>query len=418
MFLKRIHVHHFRGIHDLEVRFDEDDKNRKQTLLLGENGTGKSNLLRAIALVTAGSDAVGELLDVPDDWISFEEPQCQLSATLTTQTGQEREIKLIINRGDTTKDIILTNHDQLAEIDNALAHATRNYFVAGYGSLRRLNRGATFSRGTESIFKHERASNIATLFNQEALLNPLTTWAMEVDYRTEGKGLDIIRQSLNDFLPNIKFHSIDKNKGQLLFRQGTELLPLHLLSDGYQNMIAWLGDLLYRISSTFEDYQSPLKARGLLLIDEIDLHLHPKWQRKVLDYIRHKLPKFQLIATTHSPLLAQQAQEGELFTLKRTSRGRIMLEAFRGAPNQLLVHQLLLSPVFDVETDESLAVEQLKKRYETLKKRKDVPQEQVRLLADQIDRLPQNQRSNMIYDAEQINLLQDIKAELKARKGE
>ena len=418
MFLKRIHLQHFRGFDDLEVHFDEGGKNRKHTLLLGENGTGKSNLLRAIALVTAGSDGVGELLDVPDDWISFGEDQCQLSATLVTQAGQERQIKLIINRGDTTKDIILTNHDQLAEIDHALVQNTPTYFVAGYGSLRRLNRGASFSRGTESLFKHRRATNLATLFNQEALLNPLTTWVMELDYRTGGKGLEIIRHSLNDFLPNIKFHSIDKDKGQLLFRQGNELLPLHLLSDGYQNMIAWLGDLLYRTSTSFEDQQSPLKARGVLLIDEIDLHLHPKWQRKVLDYIRHKLPKFQLIATTHSPLLAQQAQEGELFVLKRALRGRITLEAFRGAPDELLVHQLLLSPVFDVETDESLAVEQLKKRYETLRKRKDVPQEQVRLLADQIGQLPQNQRSNMVYDAEQINLLRDIKAELKARKSE
>ncbi|UHG94671.1 AAA family ATPase [Spirosoma oryzicola] len=417
MFLKRIHIQHLRGIDDLEMAFDEIGNNRKQTLVLGENGVGKTNLLRAIALVTAGSDAINELIDTPDDWISFTKSTAQLEATLVTQEGQERNIKLVINRGDTAKDIILNNLNHLDEIDRALNHATRNYFVVGYGPLRRLNRG-TFNRGAEFGFKQQRASNVASLFNQEYLLNPLTIWAMEVDYRTDGKGLDIIRESLNDFLPTIKFHSIDKEKGQLIFRQGNEFVPLHLLSDGYQNMVAWLGDLFYRISNTFNDYQSPLKARGLLLIDEIDLHLHPNWQRKVFDFIRYKLPYFQLIATTHSPLLAQQARQGELYSLKQVADQRIVLEAFRGAPDRLLLHQLLMSPAFDVDSDESLAVEQLKKDYETLRNRKETPPQELHELAEQINQLPQTQRSNMVYEPDQIDLLRDIQAELKARKGE
>ena len=69
------------------------------------------------------------------------------------------------------------------------------------------------------------------------------------------------------------------------------------LSDGYQNLAAWIGDLLYRITEAFAHHRQPLHARGLLLIDEIDAHLHPAWQRKLREFLTAKLPNFQIIAT-------------------------------------------------------------------------------------------------------------------------
>ena len=75
------------------------------------------------------------------------------------------------------------------------------------------------------------------------------------------------------------------------------------LTPGKDELVAaWIGDLLYRITETFEDYRAPLEARGLLLVDEIGLHLHPSWQRQLLDYISRKLPNFQRVVTTHSPM--------------------------------------------------------------------------------------------------------------------
>lgn len=97
----------------------------------------------------------------------------------------------------------------------------------------------------------------------------------------------------------------------MIFKTPEGEVPLDDLSDGYQNVAVWVGDLLYRITSTFGDYKSPLKARGVLLIDEIDLHLHTKWQRSLLSFLKNKLPNFQLIVTTHSPMVAQQADDGD-----------------------------------------------------------------------------------------------------------
>jgi recombinational DNA repair ATPase RecF len=77
MFLKSVKLTNFRCFDKLELSFsDEGDQIRKRTLLLGENGTGKTNLLKAIALVTAGSNALGELIGNPDDWIQYNKDYC------------------------------------------------------------------------------------------------------------------------------------------------------------------------------------------------------------------------------------------------------------------------------------------------------------------------------------------------------
>ena len=159
---------------------------------------------------------------------------------------------------------------------------------------------------------------------------------------------------------DVKFLRIDKKTKQLVFESPNGNVVLSQLSDGYQNIAAWIGDLLYRISNTFDDYKNPLTTRGLLLIDEIDLHLHPKWQRILLDFIQRKLPKFQVICTTHSPLTAQQADENELFYLER-ERAKVVLKPFVGSPKKLGINQLLTSPIFGLDSDDSYEIERLKK---------------------------------------------------------
>ena len=129
-------------------------------------------------------------------------------------------------------------------------------------------------------------------------------------------------------------------------------------------MAAWCGDLLFRVTDTFDDYKDPLSARGVLIVDEIDLHLHPVWQRQLRNFLSDMFPNFQFILTTHSPLTAQQAGAGELFLMKRpTPNDAPLLEPVGIEPRTMLVHQLLMSPVFGIGTPDSVAVETMKNDY-------------------------------------------------------
>ena len=415
MLLKKLTLRNFRGLDDVSLSFiDAAGKPRLQTLLLGENGMGKSTILKAIALIGAGSNSLSELIGNPDEWISFGEKSCEINAVFVTKdvkSPKEREISLKINRGDSIKDILVNNTESLDEIDRALSYADRNYFILGYGASRRLNKNQSFNQ-SGSFYNNDRSANVATLFNSDANLYPLSAWVMELDYRSEGDALERIKEALNEFLVNVRFDSIDKQQKTLLFSNGKDLVPIHLLSDGYQNVSGWIGDMLYRIFNTFGDRQNPLLTNGILLIDEIDLHLHPTWQRKLLGYLKAKLPNFQIIASTHSPLTAQQAGERELIVLSRNTNMQIEAQLFEGTPNKMLLHQVLLSPIFGVGSDESYETEQLKTEYENLKNSKG-SKAKVDKLSKRIQAIPQVTRTNMVADSGLVDLLNKINQELQ-----
>lgn len=356
MFLKEIKLVNFRNIEELKFSFTNyNGEIRPMTLLLGENGTGKSGLLKAIAIITAGSNALGDILSDIDSYVRYGTKSTEIIATLITKKGEERHLELKFNRGDHLKELIRRSYETLDEIDGALEHADRNYFVLGYGASRRLNSDISYSSRSTNL----RYVNIATLFDQNASLNPLESWAIDLDYQHGEEGIQTVREVLSDFLGDISFDHIDKENRRIMFKTVYGIVPLNSLSDGYQNVAAWIGDLLYRITNFFRDYKNPLSTRGLLLIDEIDLHLHPKWQRKLLTFLKSKLPNFQIIASTHSPLTAQQAQEGELFVLSNNKDNNIQIAKFAGNPSSKNIDQLLTSDLFKLTSSRSKEVEDL-----------------------------------------------------------
>lgn len=415
MFLKEIKLKNFKCLSDISLSFEKDKKsNRKWTLILGENGTGKSNILKAIALVTSGSNALGELLGNVDSWIKFGKNNCSIAAVIETKKGEERNISLKFERGDNLSKVISKNRESLLLIDSAIENANRNYFIVGYGASRRLS-NEVFSNFEKS--RNARSMNVRNLFDNSSTLNPLTAWIIELDYRSGEEGINLVKEALQDFLPGIIFHSIDKEKKQVMFETVDGLISLDQLSDGYQNMAAWIGDLLFRITEAFRSYSKPLESRGLLLIDELDLHLHPKWQRKLLDFIGNKLPNFQVVATTHSPLTAQQADTGELFALKRNDFNIVEIIPFIGSPKSLLINQLLMTPVFGLETDESYEVQIVKKEYEALKSKGDslneTEKKTMKIVKSKLRDLPQ--RNLQTSSSKELELLEKIEEKLKIK---
>lgn len=416
MFLKEIELTNFKCHKNLYLNFEGIDKEsiRKTTFILGENGTGKSALLKAIALITAGSTALVDVLGNPNEWIKNNESFSEIKSTLVTQDGEERKLSFRITRGHHLREIINENSETLLLIDNAIANASRNYFVVAYGASRRLSRDEnTFS--THRI-RTPRSKNIQSLFNPDAALIQLTNWAMEMDYKS-GR-ITTVKDALNQFLiEGVSFKHIDKKQAKLIFSTPDGDVPLDQLSDGFQNVAAWVGDLMFNITNTFNDHKDPLKARGLLLIDEIDLHLHPKWQRRLYTFIQNKLPNFQIIATTHSPLTAQQAEEGELYALKREA-ANVSLIPFVGDPSRMLIHQILMAPIFGLETDESLKIEDAKKKVREVRlKEKPTKQEEksIKKYEDLLNGVPINIRSNSLLADEDMNLLQEINSQLAAK---
>ena len=367
MFLRRISIDGLRSIQHLDLPLTLGDDPRRRTFILGENGTGKSSLLRAIALVLAGSEALPELLGTPGDWVRRGEKQARIRAELETASGEPRTAELVIGANDTIRDVYDRNRPLLEQLDRAFRHTSRSYFTVGYGVSRRPSAPDTGVTPGTSRFRNPRAQSVATLFSGDATLISLPAWAMDLDYRKTG-GYDIIQKAADELLPDITFERIDRDRRELIFNTPDGEVSYAQLSGGYRNVAAWTGDLLFHITTVFDDYEDPFSVRGLLLIDEIDLHLHVRWQRDLLHFFERTFPRLQVVATTNSPLTVHQAGEGELFFLHRHEpRAPADLHAYPGAPRDLMLHQLLLSPLFGLTSLDSRPIEELKARYRELR---------------------------------------------------
>lgn len=112
------------------------------------------------------------------------------------------------------------------------------------------------------------------------------------------------------------FYNINSDELQITLEDGTRL-PYGLLSDGYRNILGMVGDIAFRMATLnpFLEDEVIKETPGIVLIDEVDLHLHPEWQRKVVGDFKRVFPKVQFIATTHSPFIIQSLEEGELRNL-------------------------------------------------------------------------------------------------------
>lgn len=359
MYLASIQLKNFRAVRDMTLDFQgggPDGATRRWTVLLGENGCGKTSVLKAIGLLLAGSEALPDLLGAADQWIHNGETQAELRAVICTAEGEERKVSLALHRGDGRDTVIKRNAKGLALLDAAIRHADRNYFIAGYGAFRRP---PDASSQRSSSWEPGRASQLATLFSHSAQLVSLEHWAMDLDYRNGKKGRQVIADALAKLLPGMSFLGIDKESRSVMMSTVDGHVPLRQLSEGYQAMAAWAGDLLFRMTETFKDRVDPLNARGVLLIDEMDLHLHPVWKRTLVNFLDQAFPHLQIIATTHSPLSVQQCREGELYVVKR-EEGVPRLWPFKGDPSNLRLSELFLSPLIGLDTLDSPRVAALR----------------------------------------------------------
>jgi predicted ATP-binding protein involved in virulence len=418
MFLRRIEVANIRSLRKLDLDFTSDGQVRRWTMLIGENGTGKSSLLRAIAMVLAGSEALPDLLgNDPDSWITNGASQARIGAEVETQDGQSRTFSLELRRGSGVATIIKDNDANLQALDAALAHSSRNYPLIGYGVSRRFSAQPSTATIAHELFRNPRGRSVATLFSADAELQSLSSWAMDLDYRSGRGALKVIAEALDGLLPDVRFLRIDRQRRRLLFRTIDGEVPLSQVSDGYQNVTAWVGDLLFRITDTFKNYKNPLSARGVLIIDEIDLHLHPAWQRQLREFLDARLPNFQIIATTHSALTAQQAGPGELHYLKREgARKRAVLHTYDGDPQKLMTHQLLLSDVFGLASLNSPQIEEQQQRYRRLKEKKSrsaAERSELHGLAETLRDVPDWTRVTS-HDRKTLSVLRHIEKELAA----
>ena len=414
MFLKSLKLRNIRCFQNIEIDFDlPGGDNRKWTVIVADNGDGKTTVLQCIALIMAGHDAMVSLLTDVDAWIRVDQQQGQIDAEIETARGETRAISLTLNRGE-TPDVVIERSKQSAEpLNAALEHATRNYLTLAYGTSRRRSRDQARVDEVMANYPLPRAQSMASLFSREVPLQPLEPWVAGLFQNNHDEIAALLARLVSEFLPEIAYDHMDE-AGALYFKTQDGLVPLHRLSNGYQSLTAFIGDLLFQITNIFRNYKNPLTARGLLLIDSVGGDLHPKLQRRLLAFLETQLPRIQLVVTTQSIVIAQQSPQGALHYGKRSDAG-VVIEAFDGDPRKLRLNQLMMTEAFGDTTYESLEVEALKQRYRELDDQAELSvadkREMSRIRREVGDVSVDDGAAG--FSAEQMSLLQDVKSLLE-----
>jgi predicted ATP-dependent endonuclease of OLD family len=121
------------------------------------------------------------------------------------------------------------------------------------------------------------------------------------------------------------------------------------MSHGYQSTIAWIADLVGQVWSEAGEPVPLDEIEGIVLIDEIDLHLHPTWQRGLIRSLRRALPRVQFIATTHSPMVLPGLEPHEIFILQQERDGSVKWDQSTQQP-RLLTGGEIYERFFDIRS--------------------------------------------------------------------
>lgn len=363
MYIKKVVLDNIRCFEHVEFDLTSPDGVKKWCMLLGDNGVGKTSVLRSIAMGLCDKTRAAALLsELYGEWVRLQnpkEPGVIYLELLGDARGKEKYwIRTRVHRDDAGETYI----EQ--DTHPKTGFPWDDIFVCGYGPGRGW-------MGTKSVDEFSVVDAVLTLFDYtQDLLNA------ELSIRRLGDPNPEIRDDILRWIDEILMLPAGSTQ---LSRAGITLsgpwgksVQLHAVGDGYQATLAWVMDMLYwALLYDADMYQSGLT--GIVLLDEIEQHLHPRWQKTIVSLLKERLPGMQFITTTHSALCAIGTTDltdanCELLVLSQQGDRSELKENFP-PPRGQRADQVLTSYLFGLPTSgDDETVEEIEKYSKLLKK--------------------------------------------------
>ena len=310
IYIKQLSLRKHACFEDIDISFAKDEDSPYQwTVLLGNNNTGKTNILKAIA----GLDPV-----------DFQSPQMQAKkAPYALYNGML--LHSVMQRRGRVSCLFFP----LSDVMNWAygPDGVRIYDTEEFGDFAIYGYGVSRYPASTSLGEKRGHDNVQTLFRQNEYLVNIEEWLMQLDYASKNEKSsannrlyrikEILCGKLFPEILDFKFESSDELHNYVLFQTKDGWFRYPDLGFGYQSMLSWVIDLCKKMFERYPDSENPLAEPAVVLVDEIDLHLHPQWQRGVISFLSEIFPKVQFIVTTHSPLVIQSVERINLYVLAR-----------------------------------------------------------------------------------------------------
>jgi hypothetical protein len=334
-------------------------------LLLGDNASGKTTVLQAIALAAFGPAARDARLpikrliryshggesttnDDPRDQAFilahfFAHPQDQLDED-RIESMQELE-----RRGELeSMEFAGITDDTWTPIYKSTNTA---FFCVAYGATRRVEAAVSPEARVPRQDVYARAQRVQSIFQDGFPLHRLANWLSRLKKESPAR-----YDEVSDFLEKMigpghfNFTGTVKDR-EYVFKRGETSVPFPGLSDGYRGFIGWAGDLLFHLWYGARHGEKLVELAGIAMVDEIDLLLHPKWQMKDIATVAKALPRIQFIFTSHSPLVASSLEWMNISLLKVNRKtNRTIVKRLKQSVHGLDADQVLVSEFFGLKT--------------------------------------------------------------------
>ena len=225
-------------------------------------------------------------------------------------------------------------------------------------------------------------NRVSVFLDDDVALRDPEDWLLTADYNARLRGRDgerfdsfakRVRDALVDILPEVdelRIQAADEpgRSPRVEARTPDGWVSLRRLGFGYQSQIAWLVDLASRMIERYPNSPDPLAEPAVVLVDEIDLHMHPRWQRQIVSDLTALFPKTQFIVTSHSPLMVQAAADANIVLLRREG-DHVVIDNHPEVLRNWRVDQILTSELFGLESARPPQIEEpLKERRQILAK--------------------------------------------------
>ena len=223
------------------------------------------------------------------------------------------------------------------------------FFLAAYGS----NRRSANPEGYAERQRSTRYQRVASIFEEYAGLVPFNFGRSEL---LRLNRLDSAVRILNDLLPeNVQLTDALDHEGNPLFNSSGVLHPFASLSDGYRGFVAWVWDLMVQMARCIPPAPEGLDLdclSGVVIVDEIDLFLHPRWQRFLIEELAKQFPRIQFLFSTHSPIVVGMLEAANLRVLTHID-GVATIEEYEEEVSGKTTNQLLRSVYFGLTSTRS-----------------------------------------------------------------
>lgn len=293
LFISQIELADIRCFEQVVIDLSSNNQTQSWGVILGDNGIGKTTLLRCIALGLASrSDAV----------VLFNKLS---NLGLWIRKGSEQRfgrIKLTFNTGDFTELIIGSDSygEKISRHEASRDSIWKDIFACGYGAARA-------SLGDESHSSYSMPEAVASLFDYNAQLQNIELAIRRLVGEKQAVKNDILKQIDRLLMLDSGSTKLKQNGLEISGHWGGSI-SLAGLGDGYRTTLSWVLDMLsWAVLRNADAIQGEIQ--GIVLIDEIEQHLHPRWQRYILKLLHQQFPKVQLVSTTHSPLCVTGASD-------------------------------------------------------------------------------------------------------------